>query len=321
MFKLDFDIPPVSPLINIKDKIILVGSCFSENIGYKLSDYKFNTLINPFGTIYNPYSILNLLEHSVTDNQEVSTIKNGEVYYDWDSHSMISELDENELVSKALEARRAMKEWIAISKWLIVSPGTSRVYEYESTGQIVANCHKVPQKEFTKRLLDTREIVEQFEFVYAKVKKLNPGLNWIFTVSPVRHFRDGLVENNHSKSILIQSIHEIIQKHDNCHYFPSYEIVIDELRDYRFYEQDWVHPNELAIDYVWDRFKKATMDNETQVFISKWKKMKSALGHKPFKASSKSHQKFIKETISRLEEFSQLVDVSPEIFYLRNQIE
>lgn len=318
--KLDFEVEPFSPAISINDKIILLGSCFSENIGRELEENKFASLTNPFGVIYNPYSTFRLIELSVLESQEVSVIQNGDVFYDWDSHSQISAIQHDDLIEKVLSTRRALKEWIQESKWIILTPGTSRIYELISNQHIVANCHKIPQKEFHQRLLSVEDIIGQYQKVAKLVSKINPDLQWIFTISPVRHIRDGLIENNHSKAVLIKAIHEIVSSSENCHYFPSYEIVLDELRDYRFYEDDFIHPNNLATHYIWEKFTNATMDAETQKFLVKWAKIKKALGHRPFNASTPSHQKFLKETISQLEQLSNVTNVKPELYYLQSQI-
>ncbi len=318
--KLEFEVGQYTSPIDIKDQIILLGSCFSENIGLKLQEYKFQSLVNPFGIIYNPHSILKLISQSINETDEVLTVKSGDVYYDWDAHSQISSLDEKELLQTSQNTRKLLRSWIKDSSWLIITPGTSWIYELKSTGQIVANCHKVPGKSFNRRLLTSDEIRQQFNEVHREIKKVNANIKWLFTVSPVRHVRDGLIENNISKSILIQSIYDITSDYDNCFYFPSYEIVIDELRDYRFYEDDFIHPNKLALDFIWEKFSAAMFSKETNQFVKEWTKIKKSLGHRPFNMTSASHKKFINETISQLEKLRHIVDVNPEIFYLKNQV-
>ena len=317
MFKLNFDIPRSKETIHIKDPLYLIGSCFSDEIGQRLLINKFEAISNPFGTIYNPTSIFKLMRGEFRPE---NIIESQGVYYHWDCHGEIAGLSPEELNERFLICQEQSKAFLQKTKWLIITLGTSYIYRLKSTDQVVANCHKVPQKEFAKELLTTESIIEDFNQTMNFLKSINKGLQIIFTVSPVRHVRDGLVENNRSKGILINATQQIVDNYDNCSYFPSYEIMIDELRDYRFYRRDRIHPSEEAVDYIWDRFIKTCFDEESQHFLEEWKKVKSALNHRPFNPKSEAHQYFIKKTLDQLNQLNELVDVSVEKESLEKQL-
>lgn len=320
MFFIDFQINASARKMSLEDRILMMGSCFSENIGEYLKAYKFNVLVNPFGTIYNPVSIFKLLERSLKKEKDYQIIKNGDIYYDWNSHSRVSALNRPDLTNILNQKNEETFNTLKTAQWIIISPGTAWVYLLKGSDEIVANCHKVPQKEFDKRLLSVNEIIEGFDSVKSLIDEINKDIQWIFTISPVRHIRDGLVENNRSKSILMNSIHEIVDNHGNCHYFPSYEIVIDQLRDYRFYKEDMVHPGEPAIKYIWKRFIDTYFDETLIDFTKEWKKILHAIHHRSFHPTSPSHQKFIKETISKLERLANKVNTETEIANLKKQL-
>ncbi|WP_425391765.1 GSCFA domain-containing protein [Ekhidna sp.] len=316
MFKFSFDIPGSKEKINLKDPILLIGSCFSNEVGEKLSQAKFKTISNPFGTIYNPHSIFKLLEN---DSDKLNVIESQGVYYHWDAHGAISGLTEEETSKRFENQVNQTQNFLKQARWLIITLGTAIIYEIDDK-KIVANCHKVPAKYFKKRFLTQKEIISKFESLHAYLKDINPKLQIIFTVSPVRHIKDGLVDNNRSKAILIDSIHQIVDQHDSISYFPSYEILIDELRDYRFYTEDMIHPSTQAIEYVWNRFVDTYCDEVTVKFLEEWKQIQSAINHRPFQPHSISHQSFLKTTLKKLEKLNEKVDVSVEIKQVKSQI-
>ncbi len=323
MFKLSFDVHPLSESFTQEQSVLLLGSCFSENMGQKFEAHKFTALTNPFGTIYNPLSIFRNLRLSLEqgDQSNHRITEHAGVFYSWDTHSAISSLNATELASNLDRVYANTGSFFESADWLIITPGTAWVYALEDSAEIVANCHKHPQHTFRKRLLTTEEIMEAFQATHALLQAANPNVQILFTVSPVRHIRDGLVENNQSKSILLTAVHEIIGQNPNCHYFPAYEIMIDELRDYRFYAEDMIHPSQQAIDYIWGKFVKAACTPDTQQFLSEWQKIRAALNHRPFHPQSEAHQQFLKVTLSRLERLSNVVDVQAEIATLKNQID
>ncbi|MBV6646482.1 MAG: GSCFA domain-containing protein [Cyclobacteriaceae bacterium] len=320
MFTLPFDVPPSSVKIELSHKITLMGSCFSTNIGSKLREFKLSTTVNPLGTLYNPYSIFNGIRLAATNCIDLNDIIESQgIYYHWDMHSDVSALSSKKLKQKIEQTREQLAKSIKHSSWLIVSPGTAFVYEWK--GKKVANCHKIPQDQFEKKTLTVDEIVESFELTDKLITGVNPGVNWIFTVSPVRHIREGLIENNLSKAILLQAVHEIVANNNHCHYFPSYEIQIDELRDYRFYKKDMIHPNPQAIDYIWNTFCRCFFSSELLKFAHNWSKIRSAINHKPIHPESMAHQQFVRETILKLKQFEKAVDIQPELLKLQLQLD
>lgn len=312
--KLDFDITEAEEKINLKDRLYLTGSCFSDEMGKKLSIFKFTHLCNPFGTLYHPLSIFKILKGEM----ELDAITKCQgVFYHWDVHGEVSALTED-LLTETLKKRLSISDnWLKMTDWIFITLGTAFVYRLNTTGKIVANCHKIPAKKFNKELLNVEEIVADFEKTY---QKLSSKTRIMLTVSPVRHVKDGLIQNNLSKSILLQAVHQLVMKFDRVSYFPSYEIVIDELRDYRFYNKDLVHPSEAAVDYIWGKFVNTYMDEETQAFIKDWDKVQKAINHKPFHPSSDTHQAFVKETLRKLVKFKKIVDISSEQKFLETQL-
>lgn len=293
-----------------------MGSCFSDEMSKRLASNKFTQMANPFGTIYNPISIFKLLSGDVDSGQ---TIESHSVFYHWDAHGSISGLTSKETQSLFQNCQTKTQGFLSKTNWLIITLGTSYVYEYQRVG-IVSNCHKVPASNFTKRLLTQAEIIDSFEKAYSGLVRKNPGLNVVFTVSPVRHVRDGIVENNRSKAILIDAIHQLTECFENVSYFPSYEIVVDELRDYRFYQKDMIHPTSEASDYVWDQFVNTYFDASTKKTLFEWKKLMNAINHKPFQPESEAHQQFLKSTYSALEKMNEKMDVRVELEQLKKQI-
>ncbi|MEM7296846.1 MAG: GSCFA domain-containing protein [Bacteroidota bacterium] len=316
-FKLDFSPPSSDHKIDLKDKIYLIGSCFSDQIGDKLSENKFNVLSNPFGTIYNPHSIFKLLKGELNENQ---ITKSQEVFYHWDTQGDIFGIDKAEVQASLKERLERSNKTIKGSNFLFITLGTAWVYILNDSSEIVANCHKQPSSHFQKRLLSTEEITEDFKELHQYLSTINPEINIVFTVSPVRHVKDGLVENNRSKSILIESVHLLCETYKNVSYFPSYEIMIDELRDYRFFKEDLIHPSDEAVHYIWDQFTKSFFSTESLEFLIRWQKLNSALSHRPLHPSSASHQKFLKQTLQKLEDLNDSVDLSAEINSIKTKL-
>lgn len=316
MFTLDFDIPDSDKKIGLGDSICLIGSCFSDEMGVILNDHKFNCLSNPFGTIYNPYSIFKLITDRVSDDE---IIESQGVFYHWDAHGAVSGLSKDDVIAEFQERRKKTQQFLAKANWLIITLGTSFVYEHSEVG-IVGNCHKIPASSFTKRLLTQTEITDQFTILLSHLEKINPAINILFTVSPVRHIRDGLVENNRSKAILIDAIHGLCERHQNVEYFPSYEILIDQLRDYRFYADDMIHPSTAAIDFIWRKFGAVYFNNETKNLVKEWASLRSAIHHKSFQPESASHQKFLIKTLDKANKLNEKIDLSVEIKQLKDQM-
>lgn len=303
--------------------IMLTGSCFAASIGTKLNQYKFNTCINPFGIIYNPVSLSKALQRIVSNKQyreEELTLFN-EKWLSFDHHGSYSSFDKMECLQNINNSIENANRHLQETQTLFITYGTAWTYEYPGFG-IVGNCHKIPGKEFNKRLLTVNEITHQMDETLKTLKTFNPNLNIVLTVSPVRHIKDGIHENNLSKGTLLLAINNVVNQHANCHYFPAYEIVMDELRDYRFFKEDLVHPTEMAVNYVWEKFGETFFNEETQTLNKAIEKVVNGAQHIPFNKESEAHQKFtavMLNTIKLIEQDFPFLDFTPEKNLLRTE--
>ena len=299
-----------------------MGSCFAQQIGERLEASKFNIVVNPFGTIFNPLSIFELLEMSLERSAQLEEafVKHGGLFYNFKLHSSFRSKDKHTLLKQIEDQFDRVKKRIKETHTLLLTLGTAWVYEKIEDQMLVANCHKLPQKHFEKRMLSVEEIVSSFFSVKELIQNVNPGLQTVLTVSPVRHTRESLTLNAASKSALRLACHYLSDMADDVHYFPSYEIVMDDLRDYRFYEKDMVHPNEQAVDYIWDKFSKSLLDHNALHLAQQWQKLKQALEHRPFNMESTKHQKFLRNTLQKLNSISNQLDVRKEIKTVKSQI-
>ena len=290
--------------IQHSDRILTLGSCFSENIGQRLLTNKFHITCNPFGIIYNPVSISKSLNRianatSVTSEELLLCQK---YYCHLEFHSQHNRLDKQATL-KSLNTAISSSHAFANEgiDWLFVTLGTSFVYRHLATNQIVANCHKIPAKEFTRELLETSEILTSLKQAIAALKKRSPQLKTIFTVSPIRHTRDGLQQNARSKARLVDAANEMAHIYPDCYYYPAYEIMTDELRDYRWYEADLIHPNQQAIDYIWNQFKIFALSEKSKEMITKIEALHRNLNHRPFLKESEEYQTFLKRTEQQMD--------------------
>ena len=256
-------VTPSEKKIGYGDKILLLGSCFADNIGAKFEEHYFQTTINPFGTLYNPASIARAVLDMGYGPSGMGLVEHNGLWHSMMHHGSYSGVDKEEVIARCEESRIQMRETMQQASVVIVTFGTAWVYEYE--GEVVANCHKLPANRFVRRRLTVNEIVDMWQPIIASM----PDKHWIFTVSPIRHIKDGLHENQVSKAILLQAVDRLTSIQSNSlmgskSYFPSYEIMLDELRDYRFYAEDMVHPSAVAVDYIWQRFVETYMTTDTQ---------------------------------------------------------
>ena len=293
--------------IDYNSKIVSFGSCFAENMGDKLLYYKFQTQVNPFGIIFNPFSIEKLIERVVLQRYftKDDIFFFNERWHCYEVHSELSDADSEVFLSKLNQILLDTQKQLQQATHIIITYGTSWVYRHIETNGIVANCHKVPQKQFSKELLSIDSIQKSIQNTVSLIATLNPKCNFIFTVSPVRHLKDGFVENQVSKAHLIAAIYATTNtKQQTLNYFPSYEIMMDELRDYRFYADDMMHPSSMAIDYIWERFAATQIAASAITTMELVQTIQKGLAHRPFNPNSKSHQKFeanLKEKIATLE--------------------
>lgn len=283
------------PKIDYESETLLLGSCFAENIGEKFEYYKFKTQINPFGILFHPKAIETFLWMATQQEQytETDIFNHNQQWHCFDAHSRLSNTDKSAVLQSLNEALVQTFHKIQTATHIFITLGTAWVYRLESLDMIVANCHKVPQKEFKKELLSMDEINQCLQNSIHLIQRINKKATIVFTVSPVRHIKDGLVVNNRSKAHLIASIHEVIATTTQCGYFPSYELVMDELRDYRFYDRDMLHPSSVAIDYIWEYFKKTWISEEALGTMRNVEEIQKGIAHKPFNPGSKEHLSFL----------------------------
>lgn len=307
--------------ISLSDKILTLGSCFADAIGSRLVRSKVQTLANPFGVLYNPHSIHRLLQYTVFNEPvpEHTFLKHQDIYLNYDFHSELSALQKETLQHTLRNMIGSTHHFLKDAQWLLITYGTAWVYERLDTGEVVANCHKQPANQFQKSLLAHDTIVQSFDTIYRALKEFNPDIRIILTVSPVRHIKDTLELNSVSKSILRVACHSLQQAYTDVDYYPAYEMQLDDLRDYRFYKADMIHPTEQAEDYIWEQFAARYFDGSLKSFIEKWKHIQQALAHKAFHPSSDAHQKFLKDTLKKLEELKSLVNVDEEIAFVKSQ--
>ena len=314
--------PKATAQISLKHRILTIGSCFSDTIGQQLRVCKFDTLVNPFGVIYNPFSIHSLLAQTISNTPPASQsfLISQDIHLHYDYHSSFGALTRETLESNLIDKISRTHAFIEAANWLIITYGTAWVYELAETHQIVANCHKMPAALFQKRLMTTEESCRSFREMYDALKKINPDIKIVVTVSPVRHIKDTLPLNQVSKSVLRLICHTITTEFQDVEYFPSYEMMIDDLRDYRFYKSDMIHPTEQAEDYIWKNFIDTLLDTNAQKFVNEWKSIRAALSHRAFHIHSSGHQNFLQQTIRKLEALQPAVDVSAEIAALKSQL-
>ena len=333
-FQLPISIKPLSNAIRYGDKILLIGSCFTEHIGSSLEELKFSILQNPNGILFDPASVSRSL-NSYMQNKKYSEgdfFELNDVWHSWEHHSRFSHTNLQEAVRIVNESQQRAHEFLKTADWIIITLGSSFSYRLtflsESSkvspiggdleGAGVANCHRAPAQWFQKHLLSIDEIVSALNDSLQKLFEFNSGLNIIFTVSPVRHIRDGVVNNNRSKARLIESVHSLLNKWERTFYFPAYELVIDVLRDYRFYDVDLVHPNYMATEFVLESFAKYCIDENSQKLMEQVKSIVIARKHKAFQPETKGHRQFLKAHLEKAKELQAkypFLDLSDEINY------
>lgn len=291
------DIAPSDKKICYSDKVLLLGSCFADNIGVKFGQYYFQTTVNPFGTLYNPASIANTIAQGQSRVQKVSPVYHDGMWHSFSHHGSFSCVGKEQLLNVCERSRRELQYALQQATIMIITFGTAWVYEYE--GQVVANCHKMPANRFVRRRLTVDEIVEMWKPLLDSM----PDKHWIFTVSPIRHVKDGLHDNQLSKAILLQAIEQLGQlpiANSQLSYFPSYEIMIDELRDYRFYSEDMVHPSPVAVDYIWQRFVDTYMSKDTQTEMCTLHQLWRDRNHRFLHPDSEDAKRFADGVLQRL---------------------
>src|SRR6187397_1262999 len=331
-FQLPIQIKSPERQISYRDKILLIGSCFTEHIGNSLEELKFSTLQNPNGILFDPRSVCNSLISYIEDKKykKEDLFYLNEVWNSWEHHSRFSNINDDECLKSINQSQQQGHIFLKDADWLIITLGSSFSYRLTNeatlgglqTNNGVANCHRSPSQWFNKHLLTIDETISLLDNTYHRLKQFNSKLKIIFTISPVRHIRDGVIENNRSKARLIEAVHHMINKFTGLYYFPAYELVIDVLRDYRFYDIDMVHPNYPATEFVMEKFKEGFIDEQSQQLMEEIKKIVIARKHKAFQPETNAHKIFLKthlEKTKALQSKFSFLDLKEEIEYFNKQ--
>jgi hypothetical protein len=325
-FRTELEIKKLEPSITHQNKLMLVGSCFTENIGEKLRKLKFNIFENPNGILFNPVSvseaIINIIENKIYTEKDLFELNEG--FHSWQHHSRFSGTTIDEALNKINTTNKEAHLFLKKADIILITLGSAWIYTLTekalnaTKGTVAANNHKAPNDWFEKRLLRVDQAILVLATMLDKLGAFNPNIKIIFTISPVRHLREGHINNNRSKAVLIQAVHELIERLPKLNYFPAYELVIDDLRDYRFYAEDLVHPNYYATQYVWEKFVDACMNAETKKLMEEIADIQTAFQHKPFNPTSNQHKSFLNNyyiKTKQLQEQNSHLDLSAELNY------
>ena len=285
--------------------IVSLGSCFAVNMAQKFAYYKFPITVNPFGVLFHPLAIENILQHTIENSRYTAEdfFLHNELWHSFDFHSDMSQPSLKEAIQLANSQQIQLQQALQEASFCFITLGTAWVYIYNSIDTIVANCHKLPAQHFSKRLLSIEEITESLSHIITLLKQFNPLITVVFTISPIRHIKDGFFENQVSKSQLFAALYPLITDNKSL-YFPAYELLLDELRDYRFYANDMVHPSEMAINYIWERLVATYIDSATQADMKQVDNIQKGLSHRPFNPETESHQQFLAQLQQKMEAFT-----------------
>jgi len=316
-FQLPITIPPLSVPLSYHDSFLLMGSCFTEHIGNRLQDLKFSVLQNPHGILFDPHSVAESILSYIHNKpySEADMVYFNELWQSWQHHSQFSSTNKEEALLRINTAQQAAHAFLQKASCIVITLGSSFSYRLTSTGATegtntsagmpVANCHRAPAQWFNKHLMGIEEINAVLDNCIHQLFRFNPALKIIFTVSPVRHIRDGVIENNRSKARLLEVVHNLVNKFDRLFYFPAYELVIDVLRDYRFYDIDMVHPNYPATEFVMEKFIPFCFDAGTRQIMEEVKKLVIAARHKPFQPGTQAHKNFLAAQLQKAKDLHQ----------------
>ena len=325
-FRFEFDVAKLSPPIQHSQSLFLIGSCFTENIGEKLKRNKFKVLENPHGILFNPVSVSEAVMDYVEDTKYTANdlFEYNESWHSWKHHSRFSGVTQEEALQKINQSIGDAHNFLSDADYVMITLGSAWVYRLTADaknaieGSVAANNHKAPASWFYRRLLSTEEVLSVLDPMIHRMFLFNKKIKILFTISPVRHLREGVVENNRSKASLIQAVHQLVDKFERIYYFPAYELVLDDLRDYRYYAEDLVHPNYFATQYVWERFMEACISEESRKLIEEITSIHLAYKHRPFNATSEQHKKFLKsfwEKTNALQQKFPYLNFSTELEY------
>ena len=297
---------------------LLIGSCFAQHIGQRMAYGKMPSLTNPFGTMYNPMSVAQCIEYLLNNTpiERNTLFEHQGAWRHFDFHSELTHTSPEQSLKAINTAIANGAEFLQQAKRLVITFGTARIYSRTCNGQPVANCHKLPAAQFTHKLMPVEQISILWNNLIAKLLNINPNLKIVFTVSPIRHWKDGAVENQRSKASLLLAVAKLTENHPQAaYYFPAYELLMDDLRDYRFYADDMLHPAPQAVEYVWEKFKQAAMEHTTHDLLAQIARVQRAVAHRPFNPHTEAHQRFVQQTIEEMERIEKqhpLVDFTTE---------
>ncbi len=296
-FRTEIREEPSAFKIDHQTGIVFIGSCFTDNIGNRLRDFFFPVIVNPFGIVYNPFSvsrnIRRLLEEKEYSPEDLDFYN--ERWFSFDHHSSFSGTRKEEVLATINRTKKQATHHLFHARYLILTFGTAWIYRHLKTNRVVCNCHKLPQREFNRELLDTGEITDEVTYTIRRLLEINPGIRIVFTISPVRHWKDGAHGNQVSKSTLVLAVEELLKRFpDTTTYFPAYELMLDDLRDYRFYSNDLVHPNDQAVEYIWEKFAHTFFDEDTTILNKEISGLLTAARHRTMFPQTESHRRFLK---------------------------
>lgn len=304
------DIPSFPWQTGYRKKNMFIGSCFTENVGKQMAGLKFDTDINPFGILYNPWSVANAMRFLMQEKEfeENDLVEHNDLWHSFYHSGKFSEPEKKQTLKRINSRTKQSSLYLRNSHFLFITFGTAWVYRYKKTGQIVSNCHKIPATHFERLRLQVDEIVELILDLLNKLFSLNPDIKVVFTVSPIRHWKDGAIENQRSKAALILAVEQVLKKigKDKCAYFPAYEIVMDELRDYRFYSDDMIHLTEFTVDHIWSIFKDNLVDKLSCEVAEKVQQLINAVNHKPFNKNTEKHVVFLNNSLKKTVELEKI---------------
>lgn len=335
-FMVDINIPAPAQTVAYQQPLLLVGSCFTEHIGNSLQEMKFEVLQNPNGILFDPQSVATSLVSYVQNKQynEEDLFLLNEVWQSWQHHSRFSGMNKAEVVQMINASQQAAHDFLRKAEWLVITLGSS--FSYRTTEAVpedqranagpegaVANCHRAPSQWFRKHMMTIEETKSVLDNALHQVRYFNPKIKTIFTISPVRHLRDGVIDNNRSKARLLEVVHHLVNKFDRLYYFPAYELVIDVLRDYRFYDIDMAHPNYPATQFVLEKFMTNFVDEPSQQLAAGLKKLSIARRHKAFHPQTEAHQKFLQSQLIKAKELQAqypFLDLKEELKYFSGKL-
>ncbi len=324
-FRTVVDPIPISEKLSYQTPGLFLGSCFTTSIGEKMQHLKFPVMINPSGVLYNPVSIKDILERILEEKlfkPEDLHFENG-LWFSLRHDTFFSDEDKAKCLSRINERYVQAVSFFKNVRFLFLTFGTARVYVWKKSGQVVANCHKLPLAYFERRMLGVEEIVALYRDLTVRLFSMNPDLQIVFTVSPIRHWKDGAAGNHYSKSVLHVAIQRLTVQDERLHYFPSYEIMMDDLRDYRFYAADMLHLSDIAVDYIWEKFRKTVIDPGVLPVIGEVQKILRAVTHRPFRPASAEYQKFREVQLAKIKDMEKrypFLDLSTEKKYFMKEI-